>query len=70
MGSAPRSQEVYALMARVIPGRFTAQMDEPFVVFVIGMRLPLHKDPAAVDCWVIRAKSAGVPQYAPTVQPD
>ena len=26
-------------MARVIPGRFTAQMDEPFVVFLIGMRI-------------------------------
>jgi hypothetical protein len=28
-----------ALMARVIPGRFTAQTDEPFVVFLIGMRV-------------------------------
>jgi hypothetical protein len=27
------------LMAHVIPGRFTAQMDEPFIVFVIGMRI-------------------------------
>ena len=26
-------------MAKVIPGRFTAQMDEPFVVFFIGMRI-------------------------------
>jgi hypothetical protein len=26
-------------MAPVIPGRFTAQMDEPFVVFLIGMRV-------------------------------
>ena len=26
-------------MARVIPGRFTAQMDQPFVVFLIGMRI-------------------------------
>lgn len=26
-------------MAQVIPGRFTAQMDEPFVVFIIGMRI-------------------------------
>jgi hypothetical protein len=26
-------------MAKVIPGRFTAQMDEPFVVFLIGMRI-------------------------------
>lgn len=26
-------------MANVIPGRFTAQTDEPFVVFLIGMRI-------------------------------
>ena len=26
-------------MTRMIPGRFTAQMDEPFVVFLIGMRI-------------------------------
>ena len=26
-------------MAQVIPGRFTAQVDEPFVVFVLGMRI-------------------------------
>lgn len=34
-------------MSPVMPGRFTAQMDEPFVVFVIGMRvnrlLAFHK---------------------------
>ena len=35
-------------MARVENGRFTARMDEPFVVFMIGMWLPLHKNPAAV----------------------
>ena len=34
-------------MPSVIPGRFTARTDEPFVVFMIGMWLPLHKDPAA-----------------------
>jgi hypothetical protein len=65
-----RSQEVCALMARVIPGRFTAQMDEPLVVFIVGMWLPLHKDPAAIDRGVIRARSTEVPQYAPTFQPD
>ena len=27
------------MMAKVLPGRFTAQTDEPFVVFVIGMRV-------------------------------
>jgi hypothetical protein len=26
-------------MPQVIPGRFTAQIDEPFVVFLIGMRI-------------------------------
>lgn len=26
-------------MSRVVPGRFTAQTDEPFVVFIIGMRI-------------------------------
>jgi len=26
-------------MAKVIPGRFTAQTDEAFVVFIIGMRV-------------------------------
>ncbi len=26
-------------MAKVLPGRFTAQIDEPFVVFMIGMRV-------------------------------
>ena len=26
-------------MAKVIPGRFTAQADEPFVIFFIGMRV-------------------------------
>lgn len=26
-------------MAQVIPGRFTAQIDEPFVVFLIGLRI-------------------------------
>lgn len=31
-------------MAGVINGRFTARMDEPFVVFIIGIRFPRHKD--------------------------
>jgi hypothetical protein len=35
-------------MARVVNGRYTASMEEPFVVFMIGMWLPLHKNPAAV----------------------
>ncbi len=31
-------------MAQVIGGRYTARMNEPFAVFIIGMWLPLHKD--------------------------
>jgi len=38
----------------VIKGRYTARTDEPFVVFIIGMWLPLHKDPAALEDGVIR----------------
>jgi hypothetical protein len=30
-------------MAQVVNGRYTARMDEPFVVFIIGMWLPHHK---------------------------
>ena len=45
----------------VVPGRFTAKMDGPFVVFLIGMWLPLHKDPAAVDRRVTRAGPARTP---------
>lgn len=36
------------MTAQVVKGRFTARTDETFVVFMIGMWLPLHKDPAAV----------------------
>ena len=54
-------------MAHVAPGRFTAKMDEPFVVFNIGMWLPFHKDPAAVDHGLIRARSDGLSHNAPTV---
>src|SRR5579884_4543698 len=34
-----KSRERSNIMAKVIPGRFTAQTDEPFVVFMIGMRI-------------------------------
>ena len=34
-------------MAQVVNGRYTARMDESFVVLIIGMWLPLHEDPAA-----------------------
>ena len=57
-------------MAQVVNGRYTARMDEPFVVFLIGMWLPLHKDPAAIERRVIRASSTGVPHNAPTIQLD
>ena len=30
-------------MAQVVDGKYTAPMDEPFAVFIIGMWLPLHK---------------------------
>ncbi len=36
-------------MAQVMNGRYTARMDEPFVVFTIGMWLLLHKDTAQPD---------------------
>jgi hypothetical protein len=48
----------------VVPGRFTAKMDEPFVVFLIGMWLPLHKDSAAVDRRVTGQGPPGL-LYAP-----
>jgi hypothetical protein len=57
-------------MAQVIGGRYTVRMYEPFAVFIIGMWLPLHKDPAAIDRRVIRARSSEVPHNVPTVQPD
>ena len=44
-------------MAQVVDGRYTARMDEPFAVFIIGMWLPFHKDPATIDRRVIRARS-------------
>jgi hypothetical protein len=57
-------------MMQVVDDRYTMRMDEPFAVFIIGMCLPLHKHPAAVDRRVIRARSTGVPHNAPTVQLD
>ena len=53
-------------MAHGIAGRFTAKMDEPFVVFLIGMWLPLHEDPAAVGRGVIRTRPAGMSHNAAT----
>ncbi|WP_400162856.1 DUF4188 domain-containing protein [Brevibacillus sp. TJ4] len=43
-------------MANVFPGRFTAQIDGPFVVFVIGMRINRYW---AVHKWVPVAKAMG-----------
>jgi hypothetical protein len=57
-------------MAQVVDGRYTARMDEPFAVFIIGMWLPLHKDPAAIDRRVIRARSTEVLHNAAAVQRD
>jgi hypothetical protein len=45
-------------------------MDEPFAVFMIGMWLAFHKDPASIDRRMIQARSAEVPHNTPTVQPD
>jgi hypothetical protein len=57
-------------MAQVVDGRYTARMDESFAVFIIGMCPPLHKDPAAIDRRMIRARSTEVLHNAPTIQPD
>lgn len=41
-------------MAQVIPGRFTAQHDQPFVVFLIGMRVNTF---FAFRKWLIAARA-------------
>ena len=43
-------------MSPVMPGRFAAQMDEPFVVFIIGMRV---NKLLALRKWVPVAQSMG-----------
>jgi hypothetical protein len=43
-------------MAQVIKGRFTAKMDEPFVVFVIGMRINKF---FAIRQWLPTARAMG-----------
>ncbi len=43
-------------MARAIPGRFTARMDEPFVVFIIGMRV---NRPLAFRKWMPTVMAMG-----------
>jgi hypothetical protein len=57
-------------MRQVVDGRYTARMDGPFAVYIIGMWLPLHKDPAAIDRRMIRARSTEITHNAPTVQID
>ena len=49
-------------MAQVVNGRYTARMDEPFLVCIIGMWLPLHEDPASVGRRVTRTGPAGTPR--------
>ncbi len=43
-------------MAKVVPGRLTAQTDEPFVVFLIGMRINKF---FAFRKWIAVAKAMG-----------
>lgn len=43
-------------MGAVIPGRFTAQIDEPFVVFIIGMRVNRF---LAFPKWIPTARAMG-----------
>src|SRR4028119_7658 len=43
-------------MVQVVPGRFTAKMDEPFFVFVIGMRI---NRPLAIRKWLPTARAMG-----------
>jgi hypothetical protein len=43
-------------MAHVIPGRFTAKMDESFVVFIIGMRI---NRPLAIGKWLPTVRAMG-----------
>jgi hypothetical protein len=46
-------------MAQLVNGRYTARMDEPFGAFIIGMWLPLHKDPAVLGRGLTRARQVG-----------
>src|SRR4028119_1980871 len=43
-------------MAHVIPGRFTGKMDEPFAVFIIGMRI---NRPLAIGRWLSTVRAMG-----------
>lgn len=54
-------------MAQVVNGRYTAGTDEPFVIFVIGMGLALHKDHKPAERGAMPARSTIVSDSAPTV---
>jgi hypothetical protein len=54
-------------MARVVNGRYTTRMDEPFVVFAIGMWPPIHKDPAALEGGVILTSPTEIHHNVPAV---
>lgn len=43
-------------MSKIFPGRFTADTDGPFVVFLIGMRI---NNPLALHKWVPTAQAMG-----------
>ena len=62
--------EIDERMAQVVNGRYTARMDESFVEFIIGMWLPLHKNPAAPDGEMIRTRSTGTRHNVLTVLSD
>lgn len=44
------------IMAKIFNGRYTAKTDEPFVVFLIGMRI---NKPLRIDKWLPVAKAMG-----------
>ncbi len=43
-------------MVQILPGRYTARMEEPFVVFIIGMRI---NRPLAVRKWLPTFRAMG-----------
>jgi hypothetical protein len=43
-------------MVQIVPGRYTARMEEPFVVFIIGMRI---NRPLAVRKWLPTFRAMG-----------
>jgi hypothetical protein len=43
-------------MVQIVPGRFTARTDEPFAVFLIGMRI---NRPFAVKKWLPTLRAMG-----------